>query len=186
VLQRGERAKIEHALRDELQEAQARVAELETEAATQRRMGYQVAIDVMRQEKLPMSVELLEAQLELEALDTPQPHERPAGAYPPASLAPQGQQARTILDRARDALNARMTKDDLRHVLSNVIAYAAELERRIEAEECRCPEPAPLCEGCQCRCHTDEQRSAEPADGITRRIAPVQALREDSQNGSAR
>ncbi|GGV80383.1 hypothetical protein [Streptomyces thermoviolaceus] len=109
-----------------------------------------------------------------------------SGTEQHAPLAPQEQQPRTILDRARDALDARMSKDDLRHVLSNVIAYAAELERRIEAEECRCPEPAPLCEGYQCRCHTDEQRSAEPADGITRRIAPVQALREASQDGGAR
>jgi hypothetical protein len=76
-----------------------------------------------------------------------------------APLAPQGQQARTILDRARDALDARMTKDDLRHVLSNVIAYTAELEARIAEYE-------------------------RPADGITRRIAPVQALREDSQGGA--
>ncbi|GHF74166.1 hypothetical protein [Streptomyces thermodiastaticus] len=76
-----------------------------------------------------------------------------------APQAPQGQQARTILDRARDALDARMTKDDLRHVLSNVIAYTAELEARIAEYE-------------------------RPADGITRRIAPVQALREDSQGGA--
>lgn len=35
-------------------------------------------------------------------------------------------------------------------------ARVAELEARIEAEECRCPEPAPLCEGCRCRCHLQE------------------------------
>lgn len=39
-----------------------------------------------------------------------------------------GPQARSILDRARDALSARMTKDDLRLVLENVIDYAAGLE----------------------------------------------------------
>ncbi|MFD4475947.1 hypothetical protein ACFWPU_07510 [Streptomyces sp. NPDC058471] len=65
-------------------ELRARVAELEAEATTQRRKGFQVAIDVMRQGKLPMSVEVLEAQLELEALDCPEPEKRPAGAYPPA------------------------------------------------------------------------------------------------------
>lgn len=43
----------------------------------------------------------------------------PAGAEP---------KQRTILDRARAALRARMAKDDLRLVLENVIAYAADLE----------------------------------------------------------
>lgn len=41
-------------------------------------------------------------------------------------LAPRGR-PRTMLDRAREALGARMTKDALRLVLENVIAYAAEL-----------------------------------------------------------
>jgi len=79
--------KLRPALREaqaQIAELEARVAELENEAAGQRRAGYQVAINVMRQEKLPMSVGLLEAQLELEAFDHPKPHERPAGAYPPA------------------------------------------------------------------------------------------------------
>lgn len=35
---------------------------------------------------------------------------------------------RTMLDHGRDALRARMTKDDLRLVLENVITYAAALE----------------------------------------------------------
>jgi hypothetical protein len=47
----------------------ARVAELEAAAEGQRQQGYEAAIEVMRQEKLPMSVGLLEAQLELDALD---------------------------------------------------------------------------------------------------------------------
>jgi hypothetical protein len=34
----------------------------------------------------------------------------------------------SVLDRARDALGARLAKDDLRLVLENVIRYAAELE----------------------------------------------------------
>lgn len=47
--------------------------------------------------------------------------------------------AKTLVARTEDLIAAE--------------ARVAELERRIEAEECRCPEPAPLCEGCQCRCH---------------------------------
>jgi hypothetical protein len=46
-----------------------RAAELPAPAAAQQRKGYEAAIEVMRQEKLPMSVGLLEAQLELNALD---------------------------------------------------------------------------------------------------------------------
>ncbi|MFB6934529.1 hypothetical protein [Streptomyces chartreusis] len=46
-----------------------RIAELEGAAAVQRRLGYEAAIEVMRSEKLPMSVGLLEAQLELDKLD---------------------------------------------------------------------------------------------------------------------
>ncbi|NEE06907.1 hypothetical protein G3M58_10665 [Streptomyces sp. SID7499] len=44
--------------------------------------------------------------------------------------------ARTLLDHARDALNARMTKDNLRLVLENVITHAAALQdRAAELEE---------------------------------------------------
>lgn len=39
-----------------------------------------------------------------------------------------GLRSRSVLDRARDALDARMSKDDLRLVLENTIAYAAGLE----------------------------------------------------------
>jgi hypothetical protein len=39
-----------------------------------------------------------------------------------------GSRSRSVLDRARDALGARMSKDDLRLVLENTIAYAAALE----------------------------------------------------------
>jgi hypothetical protein len=52
-----------------LLDAEDRVAELEASSATARRRGYEAAIDVMRQERLPMSVGLLEAQLELDELD---------------------------------------------------------------------------------------------------------------------
>jgi len=38
---------------------------------------------------------------------------------------------RTMLDHARDALNARMTKDDLRLVLENTTTYAVALQARV-------------------------------------------------------
>lgn len=44
-------------------------AELEKQSAAAQDAGYAAAIEVMRQEKLPMSVGLLEAQRELDALD---------------------------------------------------------------------------------------------------------------------
>jgi hypothetical protein len=50
-----------------LLDAEARVAELEQAKRNARRAGFEAAIDVMRQERLPMSVGLLEAQLELDA-----------------------------------------------------------------------------------------------------------------------
>ncbi|MFC9949233.1 hypothetical protein ACFVIN_01470 [Streptomyces prasinus] len=40
--------------------------------------------------------------------------------------------SRTMLDYARDALNARMTKDNLRLVLENVITYADTLRARLD------------------------------------------------------
>ncbi|MFC0499319.1 hypothetical protein ACFFKE_32170 [Streptomyces mutabilis] len=46
---------------------------------------------------------------------------RPVGQEP--------QQPRTVLDRARAVLDARVSKDDLRLVLGNVVDYAAELEQ---------------------------------------------------------
>lgn len=45
----------------------------------------------------------------------------------PVPMGP-GPQSPSILDRAREALGARMAKDDLRLVLENVINYAAGLE----------------------------------------------------------
>jgi septal ring factor EnvC (AmiA/AmiB activator) len=53
----------------------------------------------------------------------------------------------------------------------------AELERRIAAEECRCPEPAPLCEGCRCKCHAGQAQAS--ADKLTALFAPTQVLREE-------
>lgn len=46
-----------------------------------------------------------------------------------------GRRPRTMLDHARDALRARMTKDDLRLVLENTITYAASLEARVAEME---------------------------------------------------
>lgn len=57
------------AQRERAEKAEQRVAELEAAQADPRRAGYAAAIEVMRQERLPMSVGLLEAQLELDALD---------------------------------------------------------------------------------------------------------------------
>jgi hypothetical protein len=41
-----------------------------------------------------------------------------------------------------------------------LVNRVAELERRIAAEECRCPEPAPLCEGCRCKCHAEQVKAS--------------------------
>lgn len=49
----------------------------------------------------------------------------------PKPLASQGR-SRTMLDHARDALSARMTKVDLRLVLENTINYASSLEARLD------------------------------------------------------
>ncbi|MFK0062672.1 hypothetical protein ACIQTN_26025 [Streptomyces werraensis] len=46
-------------------------------------------------------------------------------------------QPRGVLDRARDAVDARMSKDALRHVLQNVIAYAADLEAQRDRRRAR-------------------------------------------------
>lgn len=46
-------------------------------------------------------------------------------------------QARTVLDLGRNALNARMAKDDLRLVLENVITYAASLEDQRDRRRAR-------------------------------------------------
>jgi hypothetical protein len=64
------------ALTGELEDAQARIDELEKQLATARADGYQHAIDVMRAERLPMSVGLLEAQRDLDALDAAEGGER--------------------------------------------------------------------------------------------------------------
>ncbi|MFJ1650045.1 hypothetical protein ACIOC2_01255 [Streptomyces sp. NPDC088337] len=91
-----------------------------------------------------------------------------------------------------------------RHTTNEALSDAAEtlranrdriaaLERRIKAEECCCPEPAPLCDGCRCRCHADEQRPvdedlrAEP--DVTPQVQRLRALlagqREQVQAGGA-
>ncbi|MFC9847746.1 hypothetical protein ACFWFF_01350 [Streptomyces sp. NPDC060223] len=85
----------------------------------------------------------------------------------------------------------------MQKALFKALDRVAELERRIEAEECRCPEPAPLCEGCRCKCHTPPREGtvdedpivfaltpkAEAAvDRLTALLAPTQALREDAHD----
>lgn len=51
--------------------------------------------------------------------------------------------SRTMLDRAREALNARMTKDDLRLVLENTITHAEALRARLAEYEAMAPQQCP-------------------------------------------
>jgi hypothetical protein len=51
----------------------------------------------------------------------------PVGPATPTAQGP----TRTMLDHAREALNARMTKDDLRLVLENVITHAEAIRARV-------------------------------------------------------
>lgn len=53
----------------------------------------------------------------------------------PMLAGPEPQQTRTVLDRARAVLGARVAKDDLRLVLGNVVGYAAELEGRLRVTD---------------------------------------------------
>lgn len=83
---------------------------------------------------------------------------------------------RTMLDRARDALNARMTKDNLRLVLENVVTYAAALEAELRAtneDACTCPS-ADRVEPHQVGCLLAER----PVNALTAVFAPVASLRE--------
>lgn len=54
---------------DDLRWCLEMIAKLRAQGAEQWRQGYEAAIEVMRQEKLPMSVGLLEAQRELDEVD---------------------------------------------------------------------------------------------------------------------
>lgn len=62
------------------------------------------------------------------------------GAFPKPE-----RKSRTMLDHARDALRARMTKDDLRLVLENTVTYAASLEARVAELEARNRRTPQLC-----------------------------------------
>ncbi|MEV6833567.1 hypothetical protein AB0N17_03390 [Streptomyces sp. NPDC051133] len=74
-----------------------------------------------------------------------------------------------------EAVHATHRKDDQSEI-ERLRAQVAELERRIAAEECRCPEPAPLCQGCRCKCHAEQVTAS--VDKLTRLLAPTQAPRE--------
>jgi hypothetical protein len=106
--------------------------------------------------------------------------------------------SRSVLDRAREALGARMAKDDLRLVLENVIGYAAglELERRSTNEAlddavrelrarqgggCSCP-PAgrPHQVGCPLDGVPVAGPSEWPVNELTAAYMPVASLREDA------
>jgi hypothetical protein len=106
-------------------------------------------------------------------------------------------QSRSVLDRAREALGARMAKDDLRLVLENVIGYAAGLElerhetnealddavRELRARQgggCSCP-PAgrPHQVGCPLDGVPVAASSERPVNELTAAYMPVASLRED-------
>lgn len=165
------------------------VAELEAEAAGQRRAGYQVAINVMRQEKLPMSVELLEAQLELEVLDYPKPHERPAGAYPPALLWAQKLDADDLEGFLADVVDAASGTDDLA-TLAEVESAIARWRAIGEAQHAHNTAPGPDAPEAdeaptgQATALLAGQREQAEADGITCRIAPTQALQLEDPHDS--
>lgn len=155
---RVEREKVVNALR-------AQVAELEAEAATQRRTGYQVAIRVMRQEKLPMSVELLEAQLELEALDVPEPPKRPAGAYPPAMPWAALMDDEDLHDFLDELAASAITHASNATALAEVEVTCGRWRVIAEAQHAHNTAPGP-------------DRSGKP-DGVTRLIVPMQTVRDD-------
>jgi hypothetical protein len=80
-----------------------------------------------------------------------------------------------------DEVERKYTFDtaELKRKHDAALARVAELERRVAAEECRCPEPAPLCQGCRCRCHAEHVR--ESADKLTQLLAPAPALHDDEE-----
>lgn len=93
---------------------------------------------------------------------------RELGALPmPVGPEPQ---SRSILDRARDALDARMTKDDLRLVLENVINYAAglEAERHVTNE---------ALDDAVKELRERQQREALVADFVAKRAEYITAIR---------
>ena len=88
----------------------------------------------------------------------------PVGSEPQASEP----KPRTMLDHGREALNARMAKDDLRLVLENVITYAASLEARVAELE------------------AERHTTNEALDGLVRELratsaAPVAGKRKDAR-----
>lgn len=98
-------------------------------------------------------------------------------------------EARVRVSEERERLRARVAELEAeRHSTNEALDDAVQslrangdrltaLEAQAAAEECRCPEPAPLCEGCPCKCHAGQAKAS--ADKLTRLFAPTQALRED-------
>jgi hypothetical protein len=82
--------------------------------------------------------------------------------------------SRALADLIAEVERLRAQRDRRRPRLVALINRVAELERRIAAEECRCPEPAPLCQGCRCKCHAEQVTKS--ADKLTRMLAPTPVL----------
>ncbi|MFE1849928.1 hypothetical protein [Streptomyces sp. NPDC059489] len=89
----------------------------------------------------------------------------------------QGRIAR-LADQAAEALESAqlLQSPQTAAELERLRKRVAELEARVAAEECRCPEPATQCSGCGCGCHARGPEAS--ADKLTRLLAPTQALRE--------
>ncbi|WP_121711599.1 hypothetical protein [Streptomyces sp. E5N91] len=106
---------------------------------------------------------------------------REMGALPmPAGPEPR---TRTMLDHARAALNARMTKDDLRLVLENTIAFAATLETDREANDREYEAATARIAALESERHTTNEALSAAAEQLRRqrdRIAELEKLVEQA------
>ncbi|WP_328657951.1 hypothetical protein [Streptomyces sp. NBC_00334] len=104
---------------------------------------------------------------------------RELGALPmPAGPEPK---PRTMLDHARAALNARMTKDDLRLVLENTIAFAASLEADREASDREYEAATARVAELESEQHTTNEALSDAAKQLRKdrdRIAELEAQRD--------
>lgn len=74
------------------------------------------------------------------------------------------EQAATEWDAARgEARTAREANGRLCKRVALLEVRVADLERELAAERCRCPEPAPSCEGCGDTCHDQAEAVPVPA-----------------------